>query len=121
MSHMGYVITYAVCPVLWCHKLETEIALSTTKTEYIALIQAMRELIIFMVLTKEVYFIFDIHLPNPELLCKAFEDNQSRIAAAESKKLSPITNNIAMRYHNLLIFLQNRIIWICYVITLEQT
>ena len=39
MSHTIYVITYAICPVLWCSKLQTETALSTTEAEYISLIQ----------------------------------------------------------------------------------
>ena len=30
MFCMGYVITYAGCPVLWCSKLQAEINLSTT-------------------------------------------------------------------------------------------
>ena len=35
---MGIVIMYMGCPVLWCIKLNTEIALSTTEVEYIILI-----------------------------------------------------------------------------------
>ena len=31
MSHTGYVINYSRCPVLWCRKLQIEIALSTTE------------------------------------------------------------------------------------------
>ena len=45
MSRMGYVITYAGCPVLWCSNLQTEIALSATEEEYIALGQAIHEVI----------------------------------------------------------------------------
>ena len=30
MSRTGYVILYGNCPVIWCSKLQTEIALSTT-------------------------------------------------------------------------------------------
>ncbi len=41
-SRMGYVITYAGCPMHWSSKMQTEIALSTTEAEYIALSQAMR-------------------------------------------------------------------------------
>jgi hypothetical protein len=40
---MGYIITYAGCPMHWSSKMQTEIALSTTEAEYIALSQAMRE------------------------------------------------------------------------------
>jgi len=36
-SRMGYIITYAGCPMHWSSKMQTEIALSTTEAEYIAL------------------------------------------------------------------------------------
>ena len=48
----GNVITYAVCPVLFCSKLQTEISLSTIEAGYIALSQAMRKVIPFMSLMK---------------------------------------------------------------------
>ena len=44
-SRTGYVIKYAGCPIAWASKLQTEIALSTTEAEYIALSQSTRELI----------------------------------------------------------------------------
>ena len=42
MSRTGYMIKYANYPVLWCSKLQSEIALSTIEAEYIALSQSMR-------------------------------------------------------------------------------
>ena len=56
---------YAGCPVLWYSKLQTQIALSTAEAEYIALIQAIHDVIPFMEIMKEVTFIFDIRIPNP--------------------------------------------------------
>ncbi len=41
-SRMGYVITYAGCPMHVTSKMQTKIPLSTTEAEYIALSQAMR-------------------------------------------------------------------------------
>ena len=76
MSHTGYVIKYTGCPLLWCSKIQTEINLITTEAEYIALSQAMCNVTPFMAPMKEVSFILDIHLPNPEVFCKVFEDNQ---------------------------------------------
>ena len=72
MLRTVYVMMYAVCPVLWCSKLQTWIALSTTEAGYIALIQVIRKVLDFMALMKELYFIFDIHLPNPEVICTLF-------------------------------------------------
>jgi hypothetical protein len=44
-SRTGYCLTFGGCPVIWVSKLQTEIALSTTEAEYIALSQSMRDLI----------------------------------------------------------------------------
>jgi hypothetical protein len=41
LSWTGYVIMYADCPIFWVSRLQTEIALSTAKAEYIALSQAL--------------------------------------------------------------------------------
>ena len=48
LSRTGYIIFYCGCPVQWCSKLQTEIALSTAEAEYIALSQATREIIPFI-------------------------------------------------------------------------
>ena len=45
MSRTGYIIQHTGCPVIWYSKLQTEIALSTMEAEYIALSQAMQEVI----------------------------------------------------------------------------
>ena len=50
MSPMGYIITNMGCPILWCSKLQTEIALSTTEAEYTAFIQETCGVIPFMAL-----------------------------------------------------------------------
>ena len=48
LSRTGYVIMYSGFPIIWCSKLQTEISLSTTEAEYIALSQSTREVIPFM-------------------------------------------------------------------------
>ena len=45
-----------------------------------ALIHSMRNVIMFMDLMKEISFILDINIPNPEVFCKVFEDKQSCIS-----------------------------------------
>jgi hypothetical protein len=45
MSHTGFVITYANCPIYWASRLQTEIALSTAKAEYIAMSSALCKVI----------------------------------------------------------------------------
>ena len=44
-SRTGYVILYQGCPILWVFKMQTQCALSTMEREYLALSQAMRDLI----------------------------------------------------------------------------
>ena len=70
---------------------------------------------------KEVSFIFETHLPKPEVFCKVFEDIQSCIAVAESNRFSPRTKHIAIKYHHFQCFVQNKIIEIFYIDTREQT
>jgi hypothetical protein len=45
LSRTGFVICYANCPLIWCSKLQTEIALSTAEAEYIAMSHALQETI----------------------------------------------------------------------------
>jgi hypothetical protein len=44
-SRTGYVILIANCPLLWVSKLQSEIALSTLESEFIALSSSFRSLI----------------------------------------------------------------------------
>jgi hypothetical protein len=54
-SRMGYVIRYAGCSMHWASKMQTEIALSSTGAEYIALYQSMREALPIMGLMQEAH------------------------------------------------------------------
>ncbi len=45
LSRTGFVVCYANCPLVWCSKLQTEIALSTAEAEYIAMSHALRDTI----------------------------------------------------------------------------
>lgn len=40
-SHTVYVTSLGGCPIQWASKLQTEVALSTTEAEYIAIAQAL--------------------------------------------------------------------------------
>jgi hypothetical protein len=52
-SRTGYVVTYADCPIIWASTLQSEIALSTTEAEYLAMSTALRQTIPLMRLVKE--------------------------------------------------------------------
>ena len=65
LSRTGFLIMYAGFPLTWCSKLQTEIALETTEFKYIALSQAMREVIPFMNLMVKVGEVLPLHNPKP--------------------------------------------------------
>ena len=100
LSRTGFVICYANCPLIWCSKLQTEIALSTAEAEYIAMSHASRDTIPIQNLVKEVSCIF--HLPEPitDFCITVHEDNLSAISMAESLKFTPRTKHIAIKYHH---------------------
>ena len=109
MSRTGYVLFYAGCPIYWVSKLQTEIALSTAESEYIALSSALREVIPLMRLMEEINEIYPLYIDKPNFFCKVFEDNQSCIKMAESPKFTPRTKHIALKYHHFKSFVGNKI------------
>ena len=121
MSRTGFVIMYAGCPIIWISKLQTEIALSTAEAEYIALSQAMRQVIPCMNLLIEISCVIDIPMPKPEVHCKVFEDNRSAITIAEANKFTPRTKHIALKYHHFRSYVKSKAIQIFPIDTKEQT
>ena len=80
------LIMFAGCPITLGSKLQTEIALSTTESEYIALSTAMREVIPFLGLMQEIGDIFGLLAKKPEFKCTVWEDNNSCITIDKSPK-----------------------------------
>jgi len=99
-SRTGFVICYANCPLIWCSKLQTEIALSTAEAEYIAMSHALRDTIPIQNLVKEVSCIFQLPEPLTDFCITVHEDNLSAISMAESLKFTPRTKHIAIKYHH---------------------
>ena len=99
-SRTGYVMTLGDCPLHWCSKLQTETACSTLEAEYIALAQAMRELVpirrIFVEMLREFKLIGQHEIP---VKSTVFEDNNGCIATCTAPKMSPRTKHIAVKYH----------------------
>jgi len=100
-SRMGYVIRYGGCPMMWASKMQTEIALSTTEAEYIALSQSMREVIPIMWLMQEAndHGVPLINEPT-KIHCKVFEDNEGAIEIAKVPKMRPRTKHLNIKYHH---------------------
>ena len=93
-------MTLGGCPIQWNSKLQTEIALSTTEAEYIALSQAMRELIPLRRLLLEIITAMKLSGVTDSLIkSTVFEDNNGAIAMATAMKMTPRTKHIAVKYH----------------------
>ena len=100
-SRMGYIITYAGCPMHWSSKMQTEIALSTTEAEYIALSQAMREVLPIIWLMEEARQQgIPVMNATPKIHCKVFEDNAGAIEIANVPKMRPRTKHLNIKYHH---------------------
>ena len=120
LSRTDFVIMFAGCPVTWSSKLQPEIALSTTESKYIALSTAMREVIPFLNLMKEISDIFNFPTKKPVFSCKVWEDNESCIKVAKSPKFTPCTKHIANKYHHFWWFVDDNTIDIQSIDTSRQ-
>ena len=79
-QEQGFLICYAGCPVIWSSKLQTEIALSTSKAEYIAMYQALREALPVQRLANEINCIVPLYTPTTKFCLTVHKDNLSSIA-----------------------------------------
>ena len=100
-SRTGYCLTLGSCPLIWVSKLQTEVALSTTEAEYIALSQSMRDLIPMRRLLQEAGEGLNLSFAKPAILhSTVFEDNNGALSLALSPKMTPRTKHIAVKYHH---------------------
>jgi hypothetical protein len=88
-SRTGRVILFAICPALWASKLQTEITLSTMEAEYIALSQAMRDLIPMQSLLKEIAALTNVRIGDTIVRSTVFEDNKGCVEFIKSLKTNP--------------------------------
>jgi hypothetical protein len=123
LSRTGYVILFCDCPVVWCSKLQSELALSTTESKYIALFTALRDLlplrrILHDISTKS---FISLQPTNPSCrMCpdnlppsKVFEDNTACIVLATSDThFKPCTKHISLKFHHFQDYVKNGIIHI---------
>ena len=100
-SRHGYIVSYHGCPIIWKSQMQTEIALSSTESEYTGLLYALREAILMMELFKEMKrngFIVD--LANLKVHCSIFEDNTAALEIARTHKYSPRKKHLNIRLHH---------------------
>ena len=99
-SRAGYVIFFAGCPIVWSSKLLTQVALSTTEAEYMAMSMALRSTVHIMQMLKELRkYEYHIYSTTPRVYCKCFEDNSGALEMARVPKLRPRTKHINTQYH----------------------
>ena len=101
MSRTRFVVIFANFPLLWVSKLQTEIALSTIHSEYVALSHSVRALLPLKSLIKEV-------IDNPGIDCEnlkfvssstVYEDNNRAIVVTTSPRMTPKSKHISVKYH----------------------
>ncbi|KAL7523465.1 hypothetical protein ACHAWF_000534 [Thalassiosira exigua] len=110
MSRTGFIVI----------KLQTKIALSTAEAEYIALSQALQDVIPLMTLMKELVEALPIASGKPNFVCKVHEDNQTYIKMALSDKFTSRTKHIVLKYHHFKSHVKRKEILIDYCRTENQ-
>ena len=120
-SRYGYIVTYRGCPITWASKMQTEVALSSTESEFIALSHTLRNTIPLMELLKELEQ-KNIGFPptKPGIHCEVFEDNSGAIEIAKVPKMRPRTKHINVKYHHFREYIEREDISIHYINTEDQ-
>ncbi|KAL7482261.1 hypothetical protein ACHAW6_008898 [Cyclotella cf. meneghiniana] len=101
-SRSNWTVFYAPYPIIWESKLQSQVALSTSEAEYIAMSMVLHGVISLMELIKEMReHKFDIINTQPYVYCKVCEDNSGALEQARLPRLCPRTKHINIYYHHL--------------------
>ena len=120
-SRHGYFVMYAGCPILWKSQLATEIALSSTESEYTGLSYALRDAIPVMELMKElIKYGFPVTSSRARFHCKVFEDNNGALEIAKVHKYRPRTKHLNVRLHHFRSYINDGQITVHAIATTEQ-
>ena len=120
-SRHGYIITYGGCPIVWKSQLQTEIALSSTESEYTGLSYALREAIPIMDLLHELKDAgFAIRSHKAQVHCKVFEDNSGALEMAKVHKYRPRTKHLNVKLHHFRRYVDSKAISIHRIDTNDQ-
>ena len=98
-SRTGYIMFFGGCPLLWKSKLQTETALSTFHTEYVALAAAMRQLIVVQWVLQDVVACLSLRPKQPKIHATVHKDNTSAHALANNQRLSDRSKSLNTKYH----------------------
>ena len=100
--------------------MQTEIALSTTEAEYIALSHSMRDLIPLRGILQELAKVLRVSSKVPKTHSSVFEDNNGALELAREPKYRPRTKHIAIKYHHFREHVKNKTIKVLAIDTKEQ-
>ena len=95
------MLTFANCPLLWVSKIQTDIALSTLHSKYLALSHSVRALLPLKSIIKEVIDYFGIDREKMKFVSRStiYEDNNGAIVVAKNPRMTPTSKHIAVKYH----------------------
>jgi hypothetical protein len=80
--------------------LQTQVALSTTAAEYIAMSQSLQDVLPIMFLVQEIHEKgFQVICTKPYIYCKVFEDNFGALELAASEALPSYQAHQRMYHH----------------------
>ena len=99
-SRSGFIICFANCPIAWVSKLQTEISLSTTESEILALSAALRVFLPMKRLTEFIAKRFSGVTSDIKYTGKShiWEDNASAVTLCDKKNITTRTRHIATKY-----------------------
>ena len=99
-SRTGFTLTLFGCPIIWQSKLQTDITLSSTASEYVAFSMAMRELIPMRALLQEISSKLKLTVVAESLVrSTVFEDNQGCCSLVNVPKMSTRNKYLSLKYH----------------------
>ena len=97
------------CPIIWKSQLQTEIALSSTESEYTGLSYALREAIPIMKLLDEMHGRgLPTTNPHAKIHCKVFEDNSGALEMAKVHKFRPRTKHLNTKLHHFRSYVESK-------------
>jgi len=117
----GYIIDYAGVPILWHSKLQGEIALSTTKAEFYALLTSLCDCILLIDLMKEFHQEgFCLVASTLQVHCHVFEDNSGALEMAKNLKYCPRTKHITTKHHHFRSYVERSDIMVLPITMVDQ-
>ena len=111
-STTGFIFYLANGPISWKSKLQTIIAQSTTEAEYIAINAATKEAIYIKSILQQLGFYNQDKFP-------IYSDNNGALLLAKNPVFHGRTKHIAVKYHYIRELIENGVIDLIYINTLE--